>query len=227
MKRLVCTASLGLLVALGITVPAVGGTPSATHNVEQVYGFLQAYLGDCPPAEAPQEPFVCHEVEVSAWHIGTSDGPATIPWPKNGWVLLAIRHTLTFPGGGADPAESDVVKGITDRVAVDFDRVHLETAHLVAEDVAMGDGSTIDLDATWTATSPRLLFGNDGPATGEYGLVHHVRDACSNMVFQAHQKYRLAHVHALLNGVAVDDLSDFAFLAYNHFIENQTQPASC
>jgi hypothetical protein len=226
--------ALALLVLVVLAVPALTlAAPSAAdpnrsseRGMEKVYGFLQGYPGDCPPAEAPQDPFVCHEVVLSAWWIGT-DGKGTIPKTANSWVLSVVRHTLTFPGGGADPTESDVVTGFTDDPAVTFDQQHLSAAHLVAEDIAMSDGGTLDVDATWTAVSDRLQFGNDGPSLADFGLVRHLHEDCVNIVSQGHQKFRLAHVHALLNGVAVDDNSIFAFLAFNDFHSIEVHPASC
>jgi len=212
---------------LTVTAPASAESKrSSERMMEKVYGFLQGYLGDCPPADAPQEPFVCHEVVLSAWWIGT-DGKGTIPRSRNSWVLAAVRHTLTFPGGGADPTESDVVTGFTDHPAVTFDQQHLSAAHLVADDIAMSDGSTLDVDATWTAVSDRLQYGNDGPSLRDFGLVRHEHEPCLNAVNQGHQKFRLAHVRALLNGVPAEDNSIFAFLAYNHFISLEVHPHSC
>ena len=222
MARRTLAAVLLLLLALAAQ-PSWAG--SASKSSEKVLGYLQAYPGDCPPAEAPVDPLVCHEVVLSAWRIGT-DGPGTNSPPKTHWVVSVVRHTLTFPGGGLDPAESDVVDGFSEDPAVSFDRQHLSTAHLV-DQVHLSDGSDLEVQATWTATSERLQYGNDGPALAEAGRLHHVHTRCLTEVNQAHQKYRLAHLHALLNGVPTDDLSIFAFLAYNHFTSVRTVPASC
>jgi hypothetical protein len=215
------------LPTLTVLAPATAESRrSAERAMEKVYGFLQGYPGDCPPADAPQDPFVCHEVVLSAWWIGT-DGKGTIPKSENHWVLSAVRHTLTFPGGGADPTESDVVTGFSETPVVTFDQQHLSGAHLVADDVPMSDGSTLDVDATWTAVSDRLQFGNDGPSLADFGLVRHLHEDCVNVVSQGHQKFRLAHVHTVLNGLPVDDNSIFAFLAFNDFHTIEVHPASC
>ena len=224
------TLAAVLLVTATLVVAqstATASSPNVTRNTEKVLGFLQGYPGNCPPAEAPQDPFVCHEVVLAAWRIGTNDGPTTTAPPKTVWVLSVVRHTLSFPGGGVDPTESDVVQGFTTHPTVTFDRQHLTTAHLVADGVHMSDGSTMDVDATWTATSSRLQFGNDGPSAADFGHVRHQHEICANVIFQAHQKFRLAHVHAVLNGVPSDDVSEFAFLAYNHFTSIEVHPASC
>ncbi len=48
-----------------------------------------------------------------------------------------------------------------------------------------------------------------------------------NEIHQGHQKFRLAHVHALLDGAPVDDLSIFAFLAHDQFLTIEVHPAAC
>lgn len=225
---LVTGATLGIVLATaGAPAASSPDTSQRASSIfyEKVDGYLRGYPGDCPRAEAPQDPLVCHEVILTAYRVGSSD--TTKAPPKATWVLEVVRHTLSFPGGGGEPAESDVVTGFTETPVVSFDQQHLSGAHLVADDVPMSDGSTLDVDATWVATSDRLLDGNDGPATEEAGLVHHLKGDCLNAVNQAHQKYRLAHVHALLDGVPSDDISIFAFLAYNHFIYQEVHPAGC
>jgi hypothetical protein len=162
---------------------------------------------------------------VSAFRVGGTE--TTIAPPKASWVLALTSHTLTFPGGGADPTESDVVTGFSEDPVVDFDQQHLSTGRVQDEDVAMTDGSTLDLDATWTAVSERHQFGNDGPSLLDFGLVRHAHEKCLNVINQGHQKFRNAHVHALVNGVPDDDNSIFAFIAYNHFISLEVHPASC
>lgn len=221
------TSALALLAAIGLVPGPASAARSASTYLEKVDGYIQGYPGDCPPAEAPQDPTVCHEVVLTAYHVGSTETPAGVPASKSPWVLIVTRHTLTFPGGGQDPAESDVVTGLTTAASISFDRVHLSTAHVVAEDVPMEDGTTMAVDATWTATSPRRMWGNDGPALEESGRVPHEHLPCVTLVNQAHQKYRLQHVHAVLNGVPSDDLSIFAFLAYNHFLTVEVRPASC
>lgn len=226
-RVLVIGATLGVVVAMAGTAAAAPTTSdgTSTHFYEKVDGYLQGYPGDCPPAEAPQDPLVCHEVVLTAFRVGTNE--TTIAPPKASWVLIVLRHTLSFPGGGGEPTESDVVEGFSEDPVVTFDQQHLSAARVVADDVPMTDGSTLDVDATWTATSDRLHYGNDGPAIAEGGLVHHLKGGCLNSVNQAHQKYRLAHVHAILDGTPSDDLSMFAFIAYNHFTYLEVHPQGC
>ncbi len=226
MARRTLAAALLVIAVLAVSQPSSAAQASTTKLTERVFGYLQGYPGDCPPADSPQEPVVCHEVVLSAWRIGFIDAPGPISARDTTWVLSVVRHTLTFPGGGADPTESDVVEGFAASPVVTFDQQHLGSAQVLAH-VPMSDGSTLDVDATWTATSDRLLFGNDGPALAEAGRLHHQRTPCLNEVHQAHQKYRLAHVHAVLNGVPSEDLSIFAFLAHNQFTSVEVVPASC
>jgi hypothetical protein len=215
-----------LAAALGSAAPSDAGSKrSSSIFYEKVDGFLQGYPGNCPPAEAPQNPFVCHETILSAFRVGGTD--TTKAPPKATWVLSVVSHTLTFPGGGADPTESDEVTGFSETPVVTFDQQHLSGGHVIADDVPMSDGSTLDVDATWTATSPRMQYGNDGPSLLDFGLVRHDHEKCLNAVNQGHQKFRLAHVAALLNGVPTNDNSIFAFIAYNHFISIEVHPASC
>lgn len=228
MTRSTVAAVLLTLALLSVTTPsAAGRSQAAQQRAEKVLGYLQAYPGDCPPAEAPQDPYVCHEVVLSAWRVASDEALGAMAPPRTHWALAAVRHTLTFPGGGGDPTESEVVEGFTDHPTVTFDRQHLSTAHLLAQDVPMADGSTLDVEATWTATSPRFVYGNDGPSLVDFGRVRHLHEPCLNEISQGHQKFRLAHVHTVLNGVPVDDLSIFAFLASNQFRTTDVVPARC
>jgi hypothetical protein len=221
-------AGLLAAVTLAATAPSSAtSTRAATYSMEKVDGFLQGYPGNCPPAEAPQEPLVCHEDILSAYKVSSSEGPGGVSPSKSSWELDVVRHKLSFPGGGADPSESDVVTGSSASPQVTFDQQHLSGGRVVATGIAMTDGSTLDVDATWTATSARIQSGNNGPSLADFGEVRHLHGRCVNEINQGHQKFRLAHVHALLNGVPADDLGTFAFIAYNQFISIEVHPHSC
>lgn len=209
------------------TASATAPTASAQQFHEKVEGFLQGYPGDCPLDEAPQDPLVCHEVVITAYKYSGTDADGGMPPQKAPWTLVVLKHTLTFPGGGQDPTESDAVNGYTFDPVVTFDQQHLATARIHSDDVTMDDGTTMSLDATWTATSPRIMSGNEGPLLADNDLVRHLHEYCLNDVHSAHQKYRIAHVHALIDGVASDDLGTSAFLAYNQFLETVSVPAHC
>jgi hypothetical protein len=143
------------------------------------------------------------------------------------WQLLAIRHTLTFPGGGADPDESDVAFAFVDGADVTFDRQHLASATVRAHGLSLSDGSTVDLDATWTAVTGRLVAGNNGPALGEYGLVRHLHEDCLTVNNQVHQKLRNARVDAVVDGVSSAYDGAFAFISFNQFIGVEVHPRAC
>ena len=81
MARRTLAALLLVIAAITLAQPSTASS-SASKSTEKVLGYLQAYPGDCPPAEAPQDPFVCHEVVLSAWRIGTDDGPGTMAPPS-------------------------------------------------------------------------------------------------------------------------------------------------
>jgi hypothetical protein len=221
----VLLAVLGVVLTLCSSISAHAAA-SATHTHEKVLGFFRGWPGDCPD-DLPDQPLVCHEWDITAYDVGTDEQPGGISPPHTGWVLIALHHTLTFPGGGGEPVESDVALGFRDGADVSFDQAHLSTATVRAPDLALDDGDVVDLQAIWTATSPRMMWGNDGPALDEFGHVHHLHAPCLTEEFQAHQKFRLAHVVAVVDGVTSRYDGRFAFLAYNQFISVQVQPASC
>ena len=216
-----------LAVALSMYMPvSAQAAASATHSHEKVLGFVRGWPGDCPD-DVPDDPMVCHEWDITAYKVGTDDAPGGISPAHARWTLIAVHHTLTFPGGGGDPVESDVAVGFRDGADVTFDQEHLSTATVRAPGLALSDGTTVNLRATWTATAPRLQWGNDGPGLQEFGHVHHLHERCLTTEFQAHQKFRSAHVLAVVDGVTSRYEGRFAFLAYNQFISVHVQPASC
>jgi hypothetical protein len=222
------TVALTLIALTVGMAPAVRAEAAATvsHFHEKVLGFVRGWPGDCPD-DLPAVPLVCHEWDITAYDVGTDDQPGAMSPPHSRWVLIALHHTLTFPGGGSDPVESDAVLGFRDGADVTFDQQQLSSATIHAPDLSLDDGTTVDLEATWTATSPRMLWGNDGPALDDFGLVHHEHSKCLTVETQAHQKFRLAHVLAVVDGVTSRYDGRFAFLAYNQFIGVEINPASC
>ena len=212
--------------AFATAASATAPTASAQQFHEKVEGFLQGFLGDCP-ANAPADPQVCHEVIATAYKYSGTDADGGMPPQKSAWVLSVTSHTLSFPGGGADPVESDVVNGFSPDPVVTFDQQHLASATLHASDIAMEDGTTLTVDAVWTAISPRIMSGNSGPLLADNDIERHIHDYCLNDIRSAHQKYRAADVQATVDGVEADDTSGYAFLAYNQFLETLTVPAHC
>jgi hypothetical protein len=230
-RILTISATLGIALAMAgtpasLSAPPAGTTLSGSVSIEKVDGIFRGWPGDCPD-ELPAEPLVCHEWDITVYRIHTHDEPGDGAPVDSTWVLLALRHTLSFPGGDGEPEESDVGQGFRENADVDFDQQHLASATVRAPDLALSDGTTVDLEATWTATSPRFHWGNDGPALEEFGLVRHLKEECLNMVAQGHQNYRPARVDAVVDGVETSYTGVFAFLAFNQFIVHQTRPASC
>jgi hypothetical protein len=218
-------AVVALVSAAWPVVPA-GAAAAVSHFHEKVLGFVRGWPGNCPD-DLPATPLVCHEWDITAYDVATDDRPGAMSPSHSRWVLIALHHTLTFPGGGRDPAETDAVLGFRDGADVTFDRQHLSKATVRAPHLGLSDGTSVDLEATWTATSPRMLWGNDGPALGDFGLVHHAHSKCLTVQNQGHQKFRLAHVLARVDGVTSRYDGRFAFLAYNQFIGVEVHPASC
>jgi hypothetical protein len=224
--RLIRVVAVAALLVATWPVETAGAAASVSHFHEKVLGFLRGWPGDCPD-DLPSTPLVCHEWDISAYDVGSNDQPGSMSPPHSHWVLIALHHTLTFPGGGRDPVETDAVLGFRDGADVTFDRQHLSTATVRAADLRLSDGTSVDLEATWTATSPRMLWGNDGPSLEDFGLVHHAHSKCLTEQNQGHQKFRLAHVLAHVDGVTSRYDGRFAFLAYNQFLGVEVHPAAC
>ena len=230
-RLIVIGTAIGVVVAMSGTfaansVAAPGEPAGASVFREKVAGIFAGYPGDCPD-ELPATPLVCHEWDITVYRNGSNDEPGGLAPSRSRWVLLALRHTLTFPGGEGEPTESDVGFGFRDGVDVSFDAAHLEYAIVRAPDLALTDGTTVDLEATWTPTSGRQLYGNDGPALDQYGLVHHFHDSCVTLNSEGHQKVRSARVDAVVNGTSSSYTGAYAYLAVNQFTVVEVHPKSC
>jgi hypothetical protein len=197
---LVLAATLGVVVAAAGTSAAAPATRSSSTITEKVDGFVHGYPGDCPD-DLPSTPLVCHEWDIVLYRNGTTAQPGGVAPPHSRWVLLALRHTLTFAGDGSEPVESDAGFGFLDGADVTFDSEHLAYASVRAPGLELTDGSVVDLTATWTATSGLSVFGNDSPALADFGQVRHFHDDCINVVKQGHQKIRESRVQSVVDGV--------------------------
>jgi hypothetical protein len=206
--------------------PAATSSPSASKVIEKVDGIFEGFPGDCPD-DLPATPLVCHEWDITVFRSGGTFTDGGVAPPHTPWVLIALRHTLTFPGGDVDPVESDVAQGFVVGADVTFDRQHLSYASVRAPDLQMSDGTVVDLEATWTATTDRMLWGNDGPALADFGRVRHLHTDCLNMVSQGHQKVRGASVQAIIDGVESRYDGRYAFMSFNQFITIEVHPRSC
>jgi hypothetical protein len=102
---------------------------------------------------------------------------------------------------------------------VTYDRQHLAFASVKTQ-IPLTDGTTADVDFHWTAISDRSVYGNDGIALGDFGLIRHYVDKCSTQVNQAHQKFRVAEMTGTLNGAPVHTYSSFpaGYISFNHFV---------
>jgi hypothetical protein len=228
-RFLVIGATLGIVVAM-TGAPAASSSPSsqasASMVIEKVDGIFRGYPGDCPD-DLPATPLTCHEWDLTVFKAGGTYSDGGVAPPKTPWILIALHHTLTFPGDFGEPVESDAVNGYAEGVDVTFDRQHLSLATLRAPDLHLGDGSIVDLEATWTAVGDRQLYGNDGPSLEEFGLVKQLHTDCFTTVSQGHQKFRSAHVRAVIDGAESRYDGIYAYIAFNQFLTVTVVPANC
>ena len=78
------------------------------------------------------------------------------------------------------------------------DDVKLSSAS-VSADLALVDGTSISFSGTWTATTDRFTYGNDGPNGG----VVHTGGRCLTVNIHAHQKFRDGRMTGTFAGQAV------------------------
>jgi hypothetical protein len=213
---------LGLMLLL--VAPAAALSRTASVYREKVNGYASGYAGDCPDV-APALPGVCTEWFISPFRAGVAQDGGGVAPPKSSWDLFLLHHTLTFPGGGGDPEESDVALAFVPVSAVTYDRQHLRYASVRATDIPLSDGTTADVDARWEATSDRFVFGNNGPALADFGLVRHVNDECLTANYQGHQKFRIARMDATVNGLHYS--YEGGFISLNHFVFVEVHKHGC
>jgi hypothetical protein len=223
---IVFLAAVGLTLATVATSAASPTTDRASTLTEKVEGYFHGYPGDCPD-DLPSTPLVCHEWDITVFRNGFGDEPGGVAPPHSRWVLLALRHTLTFAGDGSEPVESDVGFGFRDGADVTFDAEHLAFAAVRAPGLRLTDGSVVDLAATWTATAERAVYGNDSPVLAQYGLVHHLHGDCVNIVNQGHTKVRAARVSAVVNGVESSYDGAYAAISTGLYLQIEVHQDSC
>ena len=85
------------------------------------------------------------------------------------------------------------------------------------------------MDFRWHAISDRSVYGNDGPALSDFGLVGKFVDKCSTVVNQGHQKFRVAAMSGTWNGSPVHSYTSFdsAFISFNHFVFIDVSHGGC
>jgi hypothetical protein len=227
--RIVISTTLGVVLATigaAAAAPSDASSPSGAMTIEKVDGIFRGYPGDCPD-ELPATPLVCHEWDITAFKAGGTFTDGGVSPPKTPWILLALHHTLTFPGDGDEPVESDAVNGFVEGADVTFDREHLSQASVQAPALHLSDGTVVDFQATFTAWSDRMLWGNNGPSLEDFGLVKHLHTDCFTTVSQGHQKVRLAHVVAVVDGVESRYDGIYGYISFNQFITVEVYPHNC
>jgi hypothetical protein len=216
-----------VLFAPAPSVAADSGQATVSRFITD--GIAQSAFGGCDFL-IPPGPLTCHETAVQVFREGASGSPGSTAPPKTPWVITIDDYTVSFVTGGQDamPVFSDERSGFLLNPTVAFDQQHLSFLSVDAR-VPMNDGSSFEFQATWSATSARMQFGNDGPSLDEFGLVRHSVDSCNTVNDQAHQKIRLADMVGTLNGAPVQSYPDIDidFLAHNHFVLIEVAHGNC
>jgi hypothetical protein len=214
-----------VVILSALVVAACPTTSSAESSVLRfkTNGYAFGVFGDCP--DVPEDPApgtVCHEAFVQLFNESVAFEGGGLAPPKTPWAMLVYESTLTFVAVDESPVETDVRWGFlpfVDPAAVTYDREHLAFASIDTE-VDMADGTTIAIALVWRAISDRFVYGNDGPALDDFGLIRHHVDECSTQVNQGHQKFRIAAVSGTFDGDTVHSYTAFpsGYISFNHFV---------
>jgi hypothetical protein len=195
-------------------VPAVSSGAEPTVVRHPVYGGTEALFGSCPEVEVPPAGTVCVDnyVIVFRGYVDVVGGGSVAP-PKALWYVYAESVRLEFTGA-EEPIATVLRFGIGElQGEASVDQVHLQVASASVQ-VPMSDGSTFEFAGTWQATSDRMVFGNDGPATG---FPRHYNDRCLTFNAHGHQKFVFAQMTGTLDGQPVQSYSfDFAATIFNN-----------
>ena len=193
--------------------------PTSVQRFKTV-GYAFAAFGDCPDVAQPPPGTVCTDRQIAIAREAVAIDGGGLSAVNTPWSAFLDEATLTF-GATGDPVVTDERFGFVPRIddaAVTYDREHLASAS-VRTDIPMSDGSTVAVDMNWQAVSDRMVFGNDGPALSDFGLVRHTVDECSTQVNQGHQKFRIAAMTGTLDGVPVHSYQNGpGFISFNHFV---------
>ena len=132
------------------------------------------------------------------------------------------QATLTFVDNDNNFEVSDerlCFLPVVDPANVTYDREHLAFASL-KDDIPCNDESVAHVDFHWVPTSDREVYGNDGPALVNFGLIRKYVDKCTTEVNQGHQKTRVASMTGTLDGTPVHSYTAVpaAFISFNHFV---------
>jgi hypothetical protein len=213
------TLVIGTVLAFATLSPA-SATPTSVQRF-MTAGYAFGGFGDCPDVDSPPPGTVCHDASLTIFREAFAVDGGGLSAVNTPWAAFYYEHTLTFQATG-DPVESDVRSGFlpnVDEASVTYDREHLAFAS-VRTDIPMSDGSTSHVDVSWQPITDRVVFGNDGPALVDFGLVRHLVDRCETQVNQGHQKYRVAEMTGTIDGVAVHSytFAPSGIISFNHFV---------
>ncbi len=213
---------IALMTAVLFALGAAHAAADSSVARFKTNGYAYALFGDCPDEEIISPGTVCRETFVQLFNESVAiDGGGLAP-PKTPWSLFVYQSTLTLVEPGEPPVESDVRWGFTNIESsnVTYDREHLNFASVNDAVVAMSDGREAVLALEWRAISDRYVYGNDGPALDDFGLVRHAVDRCSTLVNQGHQKFRTASAYGTFDGAPVHTYFSFpsGYVSFNQFV---------
>jgi hypothetical protein len=206
-------AALCAVVAALFPAVATAGPPTIERHPA---AGGEAYFGTCPDTEElPPAGTVCIDNYVLVWRGYAVVGGGGVPRSTGPWHVLAETVRLEFTGA-PEPIVTVLRFGFGELDGeASVDTVHLSLAS-AAFTLSMSDGSTFDFAGTWTALGERLVFGNDGPATG---APRHFVDRCRTFNANGHQKFRPASMTGTLNGEPIHSYTSsgpFAATIFNN-----------
>jgi hypothetical protein len=214
MRTLLGVAAVAVLVAATAAVSRAGD-PYQTR--EQVYGGMEATFGDCPDIEVPPVGAACTETHVIFFRGDLIEGGgAPLSRQRASWRYFIETDHAVFTG--APNPDVTVVRlgfGELPEGSAAVDALKLSSASISA-DLALQDGTSVAFAGTWTATSDRFTYGNDGP-NGNPAI--HTR--CLTVNVLAHQKVRYAKMSGTLAGQHIEPYlrpdNSTAAIFDNHF----------
>lgn len=225
--RVLVAAITLVLATVAARQPISADAGNATVYRHPVYAYVDALFGTCPDTpEFPPAGTVCNDTYLFAFRSYGVFGGGSLAPPDAPWNVFVETYHLEFAVANEEPIVTVLASGFgeLDGIAT-VDEVHLGTASVDAH-VPMSDGSTFNFSGSWQAISERLLFGNDGPATGRE---HHYTDRCLTFVSIGHQKVRLAQMTGAVDGQPVASYRAFvsAVISSGNFRYFDIPHASC
>jgi hypothetical protein len=195
--------AITLAVGIAVLAAASAGVSRAGDpytSREPVYGVMQASFGDCPDVEVPPAGTVCTDTLVIFFRGDFLEGGGA-PLTKKlaPWHYFLESDTVSFTGA-PEPDLVDVRIGFGElpEGAASSDDLKLSSASVNAL-LALDDGTNVTFTGTWTATTDRFTYGNDGPNGG----VVHTGGRCLTVNIHAHQKFRYGRMTGTFAGQAV------------------------